>query len=96
MAYLNISVLFSLLTLVSSDIDRELSWGFPGGFFSYADRNNDGMIDRTEISNIRNLAWLKIWQDLLQNGSEPAIRKGNAITRRHFMNFLKLRGMSYE
>ena len=60
MAILTIVVLFLVITLASSDIDRGLSWGFPGGYFSYVDRNNDGKIDEEDITNIGKLSWLTI------------------------------------
>ena len=94
MTFLNIVVLFLLIKLAPSDIDRGLSWGFPGGYFSYGDRNNDGKIDEEDITNIGNLAWLTIWNDLMKdrNGSDLGITD-IPITRNQFIKLLKFQGI---
>ena len=92
-AFRNIYVLFVLIALVSSDHDKALFKGFPGGFFSYADRNNDGKLEASEINQIENLAWKTIWKDLKE--SHPALGiEFTAIKRKPFMNLLlDLQGM---
>ena len=93
MAFWIISVLFLLILLVSSDIDKALFHGFPGGYFSYADRNHDDTLEASEVSQIKNMAWKTIWEDLMEK--HPDV--GNAfksIKRKQFMNLLlDLQGM---
>ena len=85
MAFWNISVLFVLIVLVSSDVDKALFKGFPNGFYSYADRNNDNKLEASEINQIQNLAWTTIWEDLKKNVPNLEF---NGIERKTFMDLL--------
>ena len=91
MAFCIVSVLFVLIVLASSDIDKALFKGFPGGFYSYADRNNDNKLEASEINQIENMAWTTLWEDLKKN--HPNVEFNN-IERKTFMNLLlNLQGM---
>ena len=76
-----------LIAFVYGDLDS----GFPGGFFNYGDKNNDGRIDQQDIHKNLNMAWLMEWHKLVKNFSEPG-NKEKAITKIDFLNLLNMPG----
>ena len=65
---------------------NKLDRGYPGGFFSYGDKNNDSRIDREDIDANLNLGWLKEWYLMTKNLTS---NKDMVITKEVFMNLIK-------
>ena len=85
MKLLNGVLLFlRMLTLVYCiDIDR----GYPGGYYRYGDRNNDGRIDEVDLHANLNMGWLKEWYSIMKNMSNTA-NKDMIITEVVFANLI--------
>ena len=84
MKLLNVALLFlRMATLVlCEDIDR----GYPGGFFKYGDRNNDGTIQQSEIDANLNMGWIKDWYLITKNLTE--INRDMKMTAEQFNSFI--------
>ena len=93
MAFWSISVLFVLIVVAYSDVDKAFFPGFPGGYFSYADRNHDDTLEASEVDLIQNLAWKMIWKDFVEKHPNVG-NEFTSIKRKTFMDLLlDLQGM---
>ena len=79
---LNGLVFIHVMTLVYCD---DIDLGYPGGFFRYGDKNNDKVIDGTDIDANLNLAWLMEWYLITKNLTS---NKDLKINYRDFNNLI--------
>ena len=61
--------------------------GYPGGFFQYGDKNNDGQIDQGDIEKNLNMAWLMEYHDLMKKAPDQ-IQRAGFITEQEYLNLL--------